>query len=184
MPRRSLVGIGGRDRTREGIPPDNPTLFPLIEQEHSVAINRQQKDFTFDYATRLKDAGLVAASAAAQVGGSDKILDLGGAHRIDARVIVDVTACEVATGNEKYCIKVQGSSSSTFASAVWNLGEITLGDSSVSLESTDTAATRRQEIAFTNEVNGTCFRYIRIYTEVAGTIATGINFTADLVQKA
>lgn len=147
-----------------------------------MAIERQQKDFTFDYAMRMKDAGLVAASAAAQVSSADKIIDLGGAHRIDARVIIDVSACEVATGNEKYNIKVQGSSSATFASGVVNLGEITLGDSSVSLESADTAAATRREIHFCNEVNGTSYRYLRIYTEVAGTVATGINYTANLVQ--
>ena len=148
-----------------------------------MAITRNSKDFTFDYDLRLKDAGLVAASAAATVGGSAKIVDLG-AQRFDGRVIVDVTACEVATGDEKYVIIVQGSNSSTFASGVWNLASIPLGDSTVSLESADTAATRRQEIAFCNEVNGTVFRYVRVYTQVVGTIATGINFTANLVQKA
>ena len=35
--------------------------------------------YTHDTLLELKDAGLVAASAAAQVGGSNKILDLGGA---------------------------------------------------------------------------------------------------------
>lgn len=148
-----------------------------------MAITRNSKDFTFDYDLRLKDAGLVAASAAAQVGGSNKIVDVG-AQRFDGRVIIDVSACEVATGDEKYVIIVQGSSSSTFASNVWNLASIPLGDSTVSLESADTAAGRRQEIAFCNEVNGTVYRYLRVYTQVVGTIATGINYTANLVQKA
>lgn len=146
-----------------------------------MAITRQQKDFTFDYATRLKDAGLVAASAAAQVGGADKILDVG-AQRIDARVILDISACEVDTGNEKYTILVQGSTSATFATGVWNLGATQVGDSSVSLETVDTVAGRR-EIAFTNEINGTVYRYLRVYTVVAGTVATGINYTANLVNK-
>ena len=147
-----------------------------------MAITRQQKDFTFDYQMRMKDAGLVAASAAAQVGGSDKIIDLGGAYRIDARVIIDTSAVEVGTGNEKFCIKVQGSNSATFASTNVNLGELTLGDSSVSLESADTGAAERREIHYCNEANGTIYRYLRVYTEVAGTIATGINYTANLVQ--
>src|SRR4051812_27181799 len=98
-----------------------------------MAIARQQKDFSFDYALRLKDAGLVAASAAAQVDGTNKILDVG-ASRIDARVIIDISACEVASGDEKYVIIVQGSTSSTFASGIVNLGALPLGDSSVSLE--------------------------------------------------
>lgn len=147
-----------------------------------MAITRNRKDFTFDYQMRMKDAGLVGASAAAQVGGSDKIIDLGSSDRFDGRVIVDVTACEVATGDERYEIIVQGSSSATFASGVWNLAAVTLGDSSVSLETVDTAAGRRQELHFCNEVNGTAFRYLRVYTRVAGTVATGINYVANLVQ--
>jgi hypothetical protein len=148
-----------------------------------MAITRNSRDFTFDYALRLKDAGLVAASAAAQVSSADKIVDVG-AQRFDGRVIVDVSACETDTGNEKYVILIQGSTSATFATGVWNLAALPLGDSSVSLETVDTAATRRQEIAFCNEVNGTCYRYIRAYTQVVGTIATGINYTANIVQKA
>jgi hypothetical protein len=148
-----------------------------------MALQRNQKDATFDYALRLKDAGVIAASAAAQVGGADKILDMG-AQRFDGRVVVDITACETDTGNEKYQIMVQGSTSATFASGVWNLGALILGDSTVSLETVDTAATRHQEIAFCNEVNGVVYQYIRVYTFIAGTIATGINYTANLVQKA
>jgi hypothetical protein len=147
-----------------------------------VALTRNQKDQTFDYALRMKDAGLVAASANWQVSSADKILDMG-AQRFDGRVIIDISACETDTGNERYTLFIQGSTSATFATGVWNLAGITLGDSSTSLETVDTAATRRQEIAFTNEVNGTVYRYIRGYTQIAGTIATGINFTANLVQK-
>ena len=33
---------------------------------------------------------------------------------------------------------------------------------------------------FTNERNGEVFRYLRVYTDVAGDIATGINFTAHI----
>lgn len=148
-----------------------------------MALQPNRIGATPDFNLRMKDAGLVGASAAAQVGGSNKILDMGAA-RFDGRVLVDVTACEVATGDEKYVIIVQGSSSATFATDVWNLGALPLGDSSVSLETVDTAATRHQEIAFCNEVNGTVFRYVRLYTQVVGTVATGINYTAWLVKQA
>ena len=144
---------------------------------------RNQKDETFDAATQLKDAGLVAASAAAQVASANKILDMGAA-RFDARAIIDTSAVEVATGDEKYTILIQGSTSATFASGVWNLGATMLGDSSTSLETADTVAAGRREIAFCNEVSGLTLRYIRLYTVVAGTVATGINFTAWVVKKA
>jgi hypothetical protein len=146
-------------------------------------MSRNQKDETFDYSTRLKDAGLVAASAAATVGGSAQILDLG-ASRVDGRVLIDISAIEVATGDEKYTILVQGSDSATFAGTTHkNLGAVVVGDSSTSLEGVD-SGTGRRELAFTNEVNGHVFQYVRVYTQVVGTIATGINFTANLVKKA
>lgn len=144
---------------------------------------RNQKDEIFDLSAQFKDAGLVGASAAATVAAAAAILNVGAA-RLDARAVIDITACEVATGDEKYVIIVQGSSSASFASGIVNLGALPLGDSSVSLESADTAATGRREIAFSNEVDGTIYQYLRIYTQVVGTVATGINYTAFMVKKA
>ncbi len=143
---------------------------------------RNQKDFTYDANLLLKDAGLVAASAAAQVGGSNKVLDLG-ANRMDARVVLDFTAIEVDTGDERYDILVQVSDSSTFASTIFNAGAIVVGHSSTSLESVSTAAPCRREITVSNEISGTVRRYLRLYTRVVGTIATGINYTGYLVQS-
>lgn len=149
-----------------------------------MTIARNRVDFTFDYALRLKDAGLVAASAAAQVGGSDKILDLGAA-RFDGRVILDFAAVEAASNDELYIIAVQGSDASDFSGTTHvNLGACVVGDPTQTGEGVDTTEISRRELAFTNEVNGHAYRYIRIYTVVAGTIATGVNFTANLVKKA
>lgn len=148
-----------------------------------MALQRNQKDQTFDYSLRLKDAGLVAASAAAQVSSANKILDMG-AQRFDGRVVVDITALEADSADEKYVILVQGSTSATFATGVWNLAALPLGVAAVSLETVTTAATRHQEIAFCNEVNGVVYQYIRLYTQVVGTIATGINYSANLVPRA
>ena len=141
---------------------------------------RNSRDFTFDAALQLKDAGAVTASGAAQVGGSAKILDMGAA-RFDGRAIVDITAIETDTGNELYTILIQGSNSATFASTNVNLGATLVGDSSVSLESVDSTIGSR-EIAISNEVNGTVYRYVRAYTIVAGTIVSGINYIAFLVR--
>ena len=82
---------------------------------------RQQNDATFDYDGRLKDAGLIAADAAWGVGGSAKIFDCG-ESRMDARVILDVTAVEIASNDERYFVKLQFSDSATFASGVVELG--------------------------------------------------------------
>ena len=143
---------------------------------------RNQKDFTYDNSTLMKDAGLVAASAAATVASSAKQLDFGAA-RVDGRVIIDATAIEVDTGNEKYEIEVQVSNTSGFGAGIFIAAMLKLGHSSVSNESASTA-TGRREIAFTNEINGTVYRYARLYTRIAGTIATGINYSAYAVLGA
>lgn len=140
---------------------------------------RNQKDGSFDYDLRLKDAGLIAADAAATVGGAAKIVDFGGAHRVDGRVIIDVTAIEVASGDESYRIKTQFSSSSTFASAVIGGPQLHLGDSSVLIGESADSVVGRYELPFCNEINGTKYQYMRLYTDVGGTIATGINYVAD-----
>jgi hypothetical protein len=129
----------------------------------------------FDKATELKDAGLVAATAVATVASVAKILDLG-AGVVKGHVVLDVTAVEVATGDESYRVEIQGSNSSTFASGIVILAMVHMGDSSVTFESAD-SGTGRFIVPVRNEKNGTVYRYMRINTRVAGTIATGINFS-------
>jgi len=133
-------------------------------------MTRQRIDGSFDLTALMQDAANITATVAGKVATVARVYDAGAA-RIDARLIFDITAAEVATGNESYRVQVQGSSSPSFATDVWNLGAIQLGDSSVSLETVDTVAGRR-EIAFTNEVNGVVLRYIRVHFVVAGTIDT------------
>lgn len=149
-----------------------------------MAVARNQKDATRDYSGRLKDAGLVAASAAAQVAGANLIYDAG-AQRLDARVILVFSAIEAATNDELYIIAIQGSDSATFGGTTHvNLGACVVGDATKTGEGVDSTAASLRELAFTNDLNGHLYRYLRIYTVVTGTIATGVNFTADLVQKA
>lgn len=137
--------------------------------------------YSFDAELLMKDAGLIAADDAAQVDGADKILDLGPA-RIDAVVVVDVSAIEIADDNEVYRIIVQGSSSPTFASNMQNLAEMTLGATEVRPGGAIDSAVGRYELLFTNQQNDITYRYLRIYIDVAGTIATGINFTAYMAK--
>ena len=144
---------------------------------------RQQKDFTPDVALELKDAGLVAASAAALVDAAAKIIDLGASGRVDGRVIVDITAIEIDTTDEIYRIAVQVSSSATFASVIKNVTALQIGHTTADAVA-DTGVVGRYELPFCNEVNGTTYRYLRLYTYVAGTIATGINYTAWAVKAA
>jgi hypothetical protein len=130
---------------------------------------------TYDHALLLKDAGLVAASAAGSV-----ILDLGDAL-MDCDLVLDVTALEVATGDEVYTVSLEGSAVAAMTSGSVELAKITLGNNPAPADA-DTG-TGRFIVPVRNEQNGTLYRYVRINTVVAGTIATGINFSAFLAKK-
>lgn len=142
---------------------------------------KMRPNYIFDALLELKDAGLVAADAAGQVDAVDAIRDIGtGLFR--GTCVIDVTAIEIASNDEVYKISVQGSNSSTFASGIVDLAELSLGALEVIGGDTD-STTGRYEMPFSNRQNETYYRYIRCYTDVGGTIATGINFAA-FVSKA
>jgi hypothetical protein len=130
-----------------------------------------QKGFTFDALDLLKAAGAITATAASS------ILDKGAA-RWDGRVIVDVSALDVANGDEAYELRVQLSNSSSFASGIQTVGAFKFGDSSVTGGSADTVV-GRYELGVSTEFNGTIYRYIRINAVIAGTTPS-INYVAFL----
>lgn len=138
---------------------------------------------TYDAATVLKDAGLVAATGNATVNSVAQILDLGQGTTLGL-VVLDVTAIESATGDEKFTVILQGSNSSTFASGVVNLSSMEFGALAVLTGPPSAApAIGRYEMGFSNNLAGTIYRYLRVRVVVAGTIATGINFSAWLAPQ-
>ena len=143
---------------------------------------RGARDYTFDVNLRLKDAGVIGSSAAAQVGGSNKIIDLGDG-RFDGRVFLNVTALEVASGDENYRIHIQLSSESGFASDIVEAASLELGDATTLIGDIDSIL-GEYELGFTNEVAGVTRQFVRAYTEVTGTVATGIGYTANIAKKA
>ena len=128
----------------------------------------------------LKDAGLVAADAAGQVDSAAQIANVG-AGLVEGRLLVDVSAIEIADNDELYKIKLQGSSKSDFADTIEDLAILELGANEV-LGGDQDSTTGRYIVPFRNERNGTVYPYVRIYTDVNGTIATGINFSAYLTK--
>jgi hypothetical protein len=143
-------------------------------------MTRNQKDFTFDASLQLKDAGAVTASGAATVAAVGKVLNLGAA-RVDARVIVDVAAITDGVGDESYRIRIQGSNSPTFAASIQELAAFELGAAALTGDSVADVLGRR-EIAFTNEVNGVTYQYLRAYHQIAGA-APSIDYHAFVVQQ-
>lgn len=141
----------------------------------------KQSQRTLDELLKLKDAGLVASTANAQVGGSDQILDMGSAI-FKGEVLHDISAIEIASGDEVYKLVVQGSNSPTFASGIVDLCHLEVGDASAR----GTGATRdstpgRYIVPMTNVLNDEAYQYIRLRTVVSGTVATGINAESYLV---
>lgn len=134
----------------------------------------QYSRFTYDAALSLKAAGLVAASAA-----ESTILDLG-SGLVDGNLVIDVTAVEVASTDEIYTVCLEGSNVADMTSGSVCLARIELGNATAPADA-DTG-TGRFVVPFRNEQNDTIYRYVRIYTAVAGLVATGINFSAFIAK--
>lgn len=114
-----------------------------------------KKTVTYDANLVLKDAGLVAASAAATVSSAAKIIDLG-AGVVEADVVIDVSACEVASRDESYRIGIQISDTSDFSDDIYEIENLQLG------------AVNYDLITHINRLSGYTLGYD---TPVAGTVA-------------
>lgn len=138
------------------------------------------RGYTYDATLQFKDAGAITSSAAAQVGGSNKIVDTnngasGNPSRFDAIMVIDVTAIDVSSANELYDVVVQLSNSPTFASGVVNRCALELGTTRWGSSANDVVG--RYELPFDNEFAETTYRYVRLYTGCAGTTPS-INYKA------
>lgn len=132
---------------------------------------------TYDTETDLKAAGLVASSAAGSI-----IVDLGVGHA-RGDLVLEVTALEIASNDETYTITLQGSPDSDFGTAgnIQDLVSVNLAAKEVKATSSDKDdTTGRLIVPFSNQFMDTNYRYVRLYTVVAGTITTGIDYSAYL----
>ena len=144
-----------------------------------------RRNFTVDTLLEMKDAGLIAASAAALVATVAKVIDLG-AGMVEGNIVLDVTAIEIATGDESYDIVLQLSSDSDFGTDTNIVDQCDMHLGASGTKRTDSNADDvigRYIVPFTNERGGTVLRYARLYTVVAGTIATGINYTGRMSKN-
>lgn len=139
------------------------------------------QNFTLDDSgLTLKAAGLIAASAAGSV-----IADLGDGL-VEGNVLIDVTALEIASNDETYDIVLQLSPDAAFGTAGNIVEKCALNLSAKETKRSDCDqddAIGRYILPFSNLFNGTIYRYARIYTVVAGTIASGINYYARLAKR-
>ena len=139
-----------------------------------------QKSATFDALLLLKDAVAVTASGVGQVAAVNIIRDLG-ASRLDARVILDVSAIKTTATDESYRFRVQLSNSLTFAASVVTAASVELGAPSAT-GNTIATPVGRYEVPFSTEVNGVTYRYARLSFVIAGTAPTVTN-SAYIVKE-
>lgn len=145
------------------------------------------RSYSFDANLILSDnAAAYTADGYAQVGGADAILDLGGNQgtsptqqaRIDAACVIDVTAIDIASGNETYVLRMLGCNTSGFASNVVELAAITLGKGASLIPATQKdSVVGRYELLFATEQANTKFQYLKMYVDVGGTTPS-ISFQA------
>lgn len=140
---------------------------------------------TFDAALEFKDAGAVAASAAATVDSAAKVVKVGSGLFVGC-MILDVTALDLDGNNEIYDVIVQGSTDADFGTDtnIVELAAINLSAKGVKRSDANADnAVGRYKIYFDNEFNGEFQPYLRIYTAVAGAgVTTGINYSAYAVR--
>ena len=132
--------------------------------------------FVYDSDLEMKAAGLVGASV------DGDILDLG-TGIVDGFLVLDVSAVEVATGDEIYTISVEGSNVAAMSSGSVCLAKKVFGNLVVPMDAALSAA-GRYVVPFRNEEGGTIFQYVRLSTLVAGTIDSGgINFAGFIAKR-
>ena len=139
-----------------------------------------RQNATVDVDTIMKAAGLIAASAAVAT-----VIDVG-LGEMKGDIIIDVSVIEIASNNEIYDIVLQGSTVAAFATdtAIWDICSLTLSAAEVQRTDANGDSTiGRYVMPFTNFFNGVKLRYLRLYTVAAGTIATGINYTANMHKR-
>lgn len=145
---------------------------------------RNTVDRMYDHSLLMHDsASSISASAAGLVGGAAALLDLG-ASRLDGTLHVDVTALDVAAGDEAtlfFQLSDGGPGGTAFEAGNWIaaaalvLGDVTLNGSKVD------SVVGHYELSVCNQINGVTYRYARLYLLIAASGA--LTYKAYLTGK-
>jgi hypothetical protein len=134
--------------------------------------------FAFDKELLLRADG--AAITATETNAT--ILDLG-TGLIDGYAVFDVTALDVTTGDESYKFMVEMSPDAAFGTAgnIRVVAQLHVGGATATAPNGAADTVGRFVLPFRNEKNGTTYRYMRLYTLIAGT-SPSIDFSAFLAK--
>ncbi len=133
-----------------------------------------RSSITIDDDLIFKAAGAIAASAAVAT-----IIDVG-AGLFRGVMQIDVSTLVINDNNEIYDIVIQGSPDADFGTDtnIKDLASITLCAAEVQRSDSNLdSVIGRKMLYFSNEMDSAFYRYLRIYTVVAGT-SPSINYTA------
>jgi hypothetical protein len=142
--------------------------------------------WSFDANLQVGDGvAAITANGFAQNGGANGILDLGGNQgsspkqqaRIDAVMVVDITALNLAGGTPVYTFSVVGSNDPALAAGNVVLGAAQVGAVGVPTPLVTPAPPGTVEILFCTNQMGLLYEYIGLYVTVGGT-APSVTFHA------
>jgi hypothetical protein len=146
-----------------------------------MGTKRNQMDATLDVSLQLKDAGAITATGAGQVGGANRVVNVGPAI-VQGVFVVDISALDVTSADETYDIRLQGSSDPTFATDVSILTRVVGGASAVTAGQDVQGVGRRQMPFINTDETGAPKAYLRAYAVVGGTTPS-INYSAFISQN-
>jgi hypothetical protein len=138
----------------------------------SQTINNQ---FTFDGSLELRASAAITSSA------DGTILDVGDGC-VDGFLVIDMSACEIATGNEIYTVSLEASNVAAMTSGSVCIAKKVFGNLVVPMDGALSTA-GRYVVPFRNEEGGTTYRYVRLSVLIAGSISTGITFGAFIAKR-
>lgn len=152
-----------------------------------------QRTYSYDANACLSDnAAAYTASGYLQCTGADGVMDLGGNQgvtitlpsiddvssitpqqaRIDAVCVFDVTAIDIASGNETYQLDIMVSNDPSFAAGnIVCAGGVQLGKGTSlrgPLAQKDSVI-GRYEVEFTNNIAGSLYQFVKAYLTAGGT---------------
>jgi hypothetical protein len=144
-----------------------------------MGVKRNQMDATMDAATQLKDAGAVIASGAGQVGGANRVVNVGPAL-LSAVFTVDISALTI-NADAAYDIRLQASNDPTFATDVSIVANVQ--SLLIATGGEDRPGIGRHSRPFVNiGEDGQAKTYLRAYHNIAGTTPS-INYAAMITQN-
>lgn len=150
--------------------------------------NAQQQHFLLDIDNYLHDSAAKTSTFVGEVATVAKAFDAGTLPKyVKARLVLDLTAIDLATGDENYFVNLQLSQNTSFNDAglvvtkpLWRFGAAAALDTA-GFDSTINSFAGRYEDLVENTFAGITYRYMRLKTVLSGT-SPSITYSAFLTH--